>query len=145
MRIAVLTHQEQKNNTVTWEQVQDATSKTIDHSTVMYPMVDGEKLERIYVNMDSTVFMNFKPKNPNEEQLELATRKYIASVYFHTLFLYTITKNRKYKFMQETDTGESDVELDDYLKDLFESHYASFILNFGADAMMQALGRIVTS
>ena len=126
MRIAVLTHQEQKNNTVTWEQVQDATSKTIDHSTVMYPMVDGEKLERIYVNMDSTVFMNFKPKNPNEEQLELATRKYIASVYFHTLFLYTITKNRKYKFMQETDTGESDVELDDYLKDLFESHYASF-------------------
>ena len=135
----ILTHQEQKDNSVTWEQVQDATSKTIDHSTVMYPMVDGEKLEKIYVNMDSTVFMNFKPKNPNEEQLELATRKYIASVYFHTLFLYTITKNRKYKFMQETDTGESDVELDDYLIDLFESHYAAFILNFGADAMMQAL------
>ena len=83
--------------------------------------------------------MNFKPKNPNEEQLELATRKYIASVYFHTLFLYTITKNRKYKFMQETDTGESDVELDDYLIDLFENHYAAFILNFGADAMMQVL------
>ena len=135
----ILTHQEQKDNSVTWEQVQDATSKTIDHSTVMYPMVDGEKLEKIYVNMDSTVFMNFKPKNPNEEQLELATRKYIASVYFHTLFLYTITKNRKYKFMQETDTGESDVELDDYLIDLFESHYAAFILNFGADAMMQVL------
>ena len=135
----ILTHQEQKDNSVTWEQVQDATSKTIDHSTVMYPMVDGEKLEKIYVNMDSTVFMNFKPKNPNEEQLGLATRKYIASVYFHTLFLYTITKNRKYKFMQETDTGEFDVELDDYLIDLFESHYAAFILNFGADAMMQVL------
>ena len=135
----ILTHQEQKDNSVTWEQVQDATSKTIDHSTVMYPMVDGEKLEKIYVNMDSTVFMNFKPKNPNEEQLELATRKYIASVYFHTLFLYSITKNRKYKFTQETDTGESDVELDDYLIDLFESHYATFILNFGADAMMQVL------
>ena len=133
----ILTHQEQKDNSVTWEQVQDATSKTIDHSTVMYPMVDGEKLEKIYVNMDSTVFMNFKPKNPNEEQLELATRKYIASVYFHTL--YSITKNRKYKFTQETDTGESDVELDDYLIDLFESHYAAFILNFGADAMMQVL------
>ena len=97
----ILTHQEQKDNSVTWEQVQDATSKTIDHSTVMYPMVDGEKLEKIYVNMDSTVFMNFKPKNPNEEQLELATRKYIASVYFHTLFLYSITKNRKYKFIRK--------------------------------------------
>ena len=135
----ILTHQEQKDNAVTWEQVQDATSKTIDHSTVMYPMVDGEKLEKIYVNMDSTVFMNFKPKNPNEEQLDLANRKYIASVYFHTLFLYTITKNRNYKFMQENDTGDSYVELDEYLKDLFESHYAAFILNFGTDAFMQSL------
>ena len=136
----VLTHQEQKDNAVTWEQVEGATSKTIDHSTVMYPMVDGEKLEKIYINMDSTVFMNFKPKNPNEEQLELANRKYIASVYFHTLFLYTITKNRKYKFRQEEDTGDSDVELDDYLKDLFESHYAEFILNFSTvDGFMQFL------
>ena len=135
----ILTHQEQKDNSVTWEQVENITYKTMDHSTVMHPMVDGEKLEKIYVNMDSTVFMNFKPKNPNEEQLELATRKYIASVYFHTLFLYSITKNRKYKFTQETDTGESDVELDDYLIDLFESQYAAFILNFGADAMMQVL------
>ena len=92
----ILTHQEQRNNGVTWKQVEDATSKTINHSTVMYPMIDGEKLEKIYINMDSTVFMNFKPKNPNEEQLELANRKYIALVYFHTLFLYTITKNLKY-------------------------------------------------
>ena len=135
----ILTHQEQRNNGVTWKQVEDATSKTINHSTVMYPMVDGEKLEKIYINMDSTVFMNFKPKNPNEEQLELANRTYIASVYFHTLFLYTITKNLKYKFMQVTDTGDSEVELDDYLKDLFESHYAEFILNFGTDEFMQSL------
>ena len=134
----ILTYQEQKDNTVTWEQVQNATSKTIDHSTVMYPMVDGEKLEKIYINMDSTVFMNFKPKNPTEEQLELAARKYFASVYFHTLFLYTITKNRNYKFMQEKDGGDSNVELDEYLQDLFESQYAAFLLNFGADAMMQA-------
>ena len=40
--------------------------------------------------------------------------------------------------MQETDTGDSDVELDIYLKDLFDSHYAAFILNFGADAMILA-------
>ena len=133
----ILTHQEQRDNAVTWVQVQNATSQTIDHSTVMYPMVDGEKLEKIYVNMDSTVFMNFKPKNPNEEQLEFASRKYIASVYFHTLFLYTITKNRKYGFTQAE--SQSEVELEDYLKDLFESHYAEFILNFGTDAFMQSL------
>ena len=125
---------------VTWDKFEAATSKLMDRSTVMYPMVDGEKLEKIYINMDSTVFMNFKPKNSNEEQLELANRKYIASVYFHTLFLYTITKSRKYKFMKEEDNGDSDVELDDYLKDLFESHYAEFILNFStADGVMQLL------
>ena len=135
----ILTHKEQKDNAVTWEQVESATSKTINHSTVMYPMVNGEKLERIYINMDSTVFLNFKPKNPTEEQLELANRKYIASVYFHTLFLYMITKNRKYKFTQETDTSDSEVELDEYLKDLFESQYAAFILNFGTDAMIHLL------
>ena len=135
----ILIHEEQRNNGVTWKQVEEATFKTINHSTVMYPMIDGEKLEKIYINMDSTVFMNFKPKNPNEEQLELANRKYIASVYFHTLFLYTITKNLKYTFMQQTDTSNSEVELDDYLKDLFESHYAEFILNFGIDEFMQSL------
>ena len=68
----ILTHQEQRDNGLTWKQLEDAISKTINHSTVMYPMIDGEKLEKIYINMDSTVFMNFKPKNPNEEQLELA-------------------------------------------------------------------------
>ena len=136
----ILIHQEQGNNGLTWKQLEDATSKTINHSTVMYPMIDGEKLEKIYINMDSTVFMNFKPINPNEEQLELANRKYIALVYFHTLFLYTITKNLKYKFMQQTDTGDSkDADIEDYLKDLFESHYVEFILNFGIDEFMQSL------
>ena len=132
-------HPVTRDKFVTWDNFEVATSKLMDHSTVMYPMVDGEKLEKIYINMDSTVFMNFKPKNSNEEQLELANRKYIASVYFHTLFLYTITKSRKYKFMQQTDTGDSEVELDDYLKDLFENHYAQFLLNFGINEFMQSL------
>ena len=135
----ILTHQEPQDSGVTWEQAQDETYKEFNHSTIMFPYVVGEKLERIYVNMDSTVFMDFKPKNPNEEQLQFASRKYFASVYFHTLFLYTITKNRKYRFMRETDKDDPNVELAEYLMDLFDSHYAVFILNFGADAMMQAL------
>lgn len=140
----ILVYQEKKENGVTWEQVEDATSKPMDHSTIMYPMTDGEKLEKIYINMDSTVLKNFKSKdrNPNEEQLGLADQKYIAPVYFHTLFLYTITKNLKYKFTQEKGTGDSYVELDvdDYLKELFESHYAEFLLNFStADGVLQLL------
>ena len=138
----ILAYEKEKENAVTWEQVQVATSKQMDHLTVMYPMVDGEKLEKIYLNMDSTVLKNFKSKtrNPNEEQLGLADQKYIAPVYFHTLFLYTITKNLKYEFVQEKDTGNSNVGLDDYLKDLFENYYAEFLLNFGtADGVLQLL------
>lgn len=137
-----LAYQEKRKGGTTWEEVEKATGKTMDYSTVMYPMVNGEKLEAIYINMDSTILKNFKSKtrNPNEEQLGLADQKYIAPVYFHTLFLYTITKNLKYKFTQEADTGDSDVELDDYLKDLFESYYAEFLLNFStADGFMQFL------
>ena len=137
-----LTYQEKGKGGPSWEEVEEATGKTMDYSTVMYPMVNGEKLEEIYINMDSTVLKNFKSKtqNPNEEQLGLADQKYIAPVYFHTLFLYTITKNLKYKFTQEEDTGDFDVELDDYLRDLFESYYAEFLLNFSAaDGVIQLL------
>lgn len=130
-----------EENTTTWEELGTSVGEEMDYDTVMYPMVEGEKLERIYINMDSTVLKNFKSKNrnPNEEQLEIFNRKYIANVYFHTLFLYTITKNRKYKFMQGEGNEEVDVELNEYLKDLFASHYAAFLLNFGADGIMQFL------
>ena len=137
----VLAYQEKKENAVTWEEVEVATSKPMDYSTVIYPMVDGENLERIYINMDSNVLKTFKSRtrNLNEEQLQLTDQKYIAPVYFHTMFLYTITKNLKYKFIQEEDTGDFDVELDDYIKDLFSNHYAEFLLNFGTDEFMQSL------
>ena len=132
---------QQEENTTTWEKLGTASGVEMDYETVMYPKVEGEKLECIYINMDSTVLKNFKSKNrnPNEEQLEVANRKYIANVYFHTLFLYTITKNRKYKFIQEEDNKDVDVELNEYLKDLFESYYAEFLLNFGAGGIMQLL------
>ena len=128
-------------NTTTWEKL-GTSGVEMDYDAVMYPMVEGEKLERIYINMDSTVLKNFKSKtrNPNEEQLEIANRKYIADVYFHTLFLYTITKNRKYKFMQERDIPDVHVELNEYLKDLFENQYAAFLLNFNTDEIMQLVG-----
>ena len=135
-------NQQDQKNTITWEKLEDH-SVSMEHSTIMHPMVGDEKLERIYINMDSTVLKNFKSKtrNPNEEQLKLADQKYITSVYLHTLFLYTVTKNRKYKIMKERENGdpEIDVDLNDYIKDLFESHYAEFILNFGSDSLMQLL------
>ena len=130
-----------KNDEVTWEQVSEATGDEMDYTTVMYPMVNGEKLEIVFINMDSTVLMNFRAKrtNPSQEWLDAANRKYTAAVYFHTLFLYSITKAHKYQIVQEENNIDSAIELNTYLKDLFSNHYAEFILNFGTDEIMQML------
>ena len=125
------------NGELTWEQVEEATGEEMNFGTVMYPMVSGEKLERVYINMDSNVFLNFRRKytNPSQEQIEVAKRKYTTSVYAHTLFLYSITKAHKYELVQD----DNNIELGTYLKDLFSSHYAEFILNFGVDEIMQLI------
>ncbi len=138
---------QERNGALTWEQVENATSETMDFGTVMYPMVKEDKLESVYINMDSTVLMNFRAKtrNASQEQLEIANQRYIASVYSHVLFLYSITKARKYQVVREEDNTsfynntDFDVELGTYLKDLFDSYYAEFILNFGFDEIMQLL------
>ena len=132
----------EKNGELTWDAVEEATGEEMGYHTVMYPMVNGDKLEKVYINMDSNVFLKFKGKyrNPSQEQIDIAQRKYVAAVYAHTLFLYSITKAHKYQLVQENEDGvESDIEVGAYLKDLFSSHYADFILNFGTDEIMQML------
>ncbi|MDG1571402.1 hypothetical protein OZ410_03685 [Robiginitalea sp. M366] len=129
---------------VAWEAVEEATGLAIDWQTVMVPEAEGDVLKSIFINMDSAVLRNFisKYKNPNQEQLELANRKFYTSVYFHTLFLYTISKNRGYEIRQKMEGKEEleHVELGQYLKDLFDHYYSTFILNFGGmEEMMQGL------
>ncbi len=136
---------EEQKDAVSWADVEEATGLDIDFAAVMVPEAEGDALKRIFVNMDSTVLMNFKSKykNPNQEQLELANRKYYTSVYFHALFLYTITKNRGYQILQKPEGKEEleDVEIGAYLKDLFDHYYSTFILNFGGmEEMMQGIG-----
>jgi DNA modification methylase len=132
------------DKSVNWEDVEEATGLDIGYDTVMIPEAEGDSLKRIFVNMESTVLMNFKSKyrNPNAEQIELANRKYYTSVYFHTLFLYTITKNRGYQIQQKME-GKEDLEIVDvgtYLKDVFDHYYSTFILNFGGmEEMMQSI------
>lgn len=130
-----------RNGEITWEQVEAATSAEMNHATVMYPMVNGEKLESVYINMDSNVLKNFKAKtrNPSQEQSNMAEQRYIASVYSHTLFLYSITKAHKYEIVEKENGRDSDIELGTYLKNLFDSYYAEFIVSFGFDEIMQLL------
>ena len=42
------------------------------------------------------------------DQLQIADKRFISTVYFHTLFLYTISKNRNYRMFKDE---ENDVEL----------------------------------
>jgi len=130
---------------VSWEAVEQATSMVMDFKTAMVPEAEGDNLKRIFVNMESNVLMNFKTKfkNPNADQIELANRKYYTSVYFHTLFLYMITKSKGYEIAQKVEgkTQPEPVDLGNYLKDVFDNYYSTFILNFGGmNEMMQGIG-----
>jgi len=122
----------------TWNSFAEKTSADeMDFSTIMHPLVTGEKLEAIFINMDSRVLKGHKGriKAISHEQIEVAEKKYISSVYFHTLFLFTIAKNRNYTVRQ----AENDVDIGDFLKDVFASHYSEFLLNFGTEQLMATL------
>ncbi|VAW12031.1 hypothetical protein MNBD_BACTEROID03-1323 [hydrothermal vent metagenome] len=114
----------------------------MDWDTVMYPLLKGDILETIYINMDSHVLKGYKSKirSLTLEQNQLADRRYISAVYFHTLFLYMINKNRQYQITKTEGDTELDVDLADYLKDVFASHYAAFLLNFDTSELMEGLG-----
>jgi hypothetical protein len=127
----------------TWKALQD-NGIEMDYETVMYPDLGGDILETIYINMDSAVYKNHLSgyRNLTVEQEQLARNKYISSVYFHTLFLYVINKKRGYIIAQEQENGNEpkDVDMGEYLRDVFTSYYAAFLLNFGTSELMEGLG-----
>ncbi|MEX2410222.1 MAG: hypothetical protein WD607_02420, partial [Candidatus Paceibacterota bacterium] len=135
-----LVYKDKKEGYLTWEQLAEA-SIDMDWHKVMYPMASGDTLQEIYINMDSSVLRNFKSKLKDQDQFDVADRKYIALVYFHTLFLYTITKNRQYEITRKEKDGQTEVvDVGTYLQDIFESYYSEFILNFGGmEELMDSL------
>lgn len=134
----VLVYKELKDGFQTWEEISEGIDSELDYETVMVPQVSGGNLDKIIINMDSHVLKNFKSKYKESTQLEVAERKYISSVYFHALFLYTITKNRNYGIVKEGDEN-TEVDLETYLRDLFSSFYSEFILNFGTNDLLQMI------
>ena len=121
-----------------WDSLETAGIK-MDYDTVMNLIGEGDKLEKIYVNLDSRVLLSHKGKLKSEEQLQVSERKYLASVYFHTLFLYMITKRRNYKLSKEVNGKDDDVTIDDYIRDVFDSYYSDFLLNFGMEQLISSL------
>lgn len=117
----------------------EASGISMNHDTVLYPVGEGDKLEKIYVNLDSRVYLNHRSKLKNEDQISTAQKKYLASVYFHSLFLYMITKKKNFTLKQTKEGNDEDVTIDEYIRDVFDSYYSDFLLNFGMEQLMNAL------
>jgi hypothetical protein len=136
----ILVYKEQKEGEERkiWEEL-EAIGITMGFDTIMHPYAEEDVLQAIYVNMDSNVLKNYKSSLKSSEQYEIAEKRYYTSVYFHTLFLFTISKNKKYSMKQIVGDEEKDRDLVEYVKDVFESYYAQFLLNFGMSELLQSL------
>jgi hypothetical protein len=132
-----LVYREPHEGHLTWERFEEQANDVMDFETIMHPLVQGDRLESIFINMDSNVLKSHKGRirTISEEQIEVAQKKYISSVYFHTLFLFTIAQHRNYSVQQ----GDNDVDLGDFLKDVFATYYSEFLLNFGMEQLMATL------
>lgn len=130
---------EHKEDVKTWDDL-EGNGIEMSYDSVMYPFAEGDMLETIYVNMDSRVLKDAKSKrNMSGEQMEVWDKKYISAVYFHTLFLYTITKKNKYRIVQVKENEEEEIELSTYLKGLFDNFYSEFILNFETSELVNLI------
>uniref|UniRef100_A0A2A4ZA65 Uncharacterized protein n=1 Tax=OCS116 cluster bacterium TaxID=2030921 RepID=A0A2A4ZA65_9PROT len=123
----------------TWDTV-DEKGVSFSHHIVVRPIESSDGLSEIYVNMDSTAFLNFRSKLKTPEQMDIAEKKYFSAIYFHTLFLYAITKNQKYSINKPAVEGENpeDVDITDYITDLFSASYAQFLLNFDTQELIRS-------
>lgn len=119
---------------ISWEKLSDVTDMGYDNIMYIYSP-DGEKLEKIYINLDSTVLKNHKTKLNSQALREKAEKEYIAKVYFHTLFLYSINKNNKYKITKNNQ--EDELEINEYLQSIFENQYTSFLINFNMNELIE--------
>lgn len=122
----------------TWSDLDEA-GISMGFETIVHPFAEADVLQAIYVNMDSKVLKDYKITLKSAEQFEVAEKRYYTSVYFHTLFLFTISKNKKYSMKKEEGEQVKDVDLVEYVKDIFESYYAQFLLNFGMSELVQSL------
>lgn len=119
---------------LTWEQVGGMAS--FDHATIFHPSLQGDELEAIFINMSSSVALNNRNRAKGEEAIMVADNKYVASVYFHVIFLYSITQASNYSVSLN---NQDDPDLVEYLKTIFSSAYAEFLVNFGTEALMAAI------
>ncbi len=132
----ILTAQNSEDkNIVSWGKLSDIIDMSYDNIMYIYSS-DREMLEKIYINLDSTILKNHKSKLTSTPAREKAEKEYIAKVYFHTLFLYSINKSSKYKVSKADD---SEIEINEYLQNIFENQYTSFLINFNMNELIDSI------
>lgn len=131
-------YRDKGNGDLTWEALENQ-GVDMDYATIVHLAIDDDVLTTIYVNMDSRVFLNHRSSLKSRQTITVAEKRYISAVYFHTLFLYAITQNRKYRLQRDADGGQTEVPVVDYIKDLLSNHYAEFLLTFEMDQLITAL------
>ena len=87
----ILVYKEKREHAVSWEEMENDGIE-MDHKTIMHPYIEGDTLERIYINMDSTVLKSYKSKLKSEEQFQLADKHYLSTVHFQCSFSTPSTK-----------------------------------------------------
>ena len=134
--LALVAEKPTDKNILSWNDLDENGIATIDYKDILYIMDDGEKLEKIYINLDSNVLKTHKSKLNSNELREKAEKEYIAKVYFHTLFLYSINKNSKYRISKE---NESEIDINEYLQSIFANQYTSFLINFNMNELIDSI------
>ncbi len=134
----VMVYKDESRGKPTWYSLEEI-GISMNHDIVVHSFVDGNKLSNIYINMDSKVLLTHRAKLTKAEAIDVAEKRYMSAVYFHTLFLYTITRNRNYGIVQQHSEKDESIEVNDYISDLFGTFYAQFLLNFDTQELIAAL------
>ncbi len=134
-----MVYKDESRGKLTWDRLEE-TGVSMNHDVVVCPLVEGNTLSAVFINMDSNALLTHRAKLTKEEAIANAEKRYVSAVYFHTLFLYTITKNRKFGIVQQKEQEDDvHVEVTDYISDLFSTFYAQFLLNFDTQELIAAL------
>jgi len=127
----ILVYRSGRENVETWENL-ESKGLSFDEKEIMATLCDEEdELEKIFINMDSSLLKTYKSTLKSEEALLIADNKFTSQVYFHTLFLYSTLKQRKYNFTLGDGYSTEDKTLEEVLQDLFKASYGEFLLRFG--------------
>jgi len=119
--------------------------RNFDESVVVYPLMADGRVDAVFINMDSAVLerMRTERRGESEEQYRILTNQYIASMYLHTIVVCGGMSGAGYTMRKpdaEQKGAQSEVDLSDFVTDLFSGGYADFLLRFGSRSLLDALG-----